>query len=91
MHRKYCSCLGKCCRPHQGQHRIGAVYHNIIHGNQDTYVRFEAQEYTRQQLENLGCSVMTEVIEGGLHAISEEAQQAAVAFIKQKEKIRKTA
>lgn len=63
----------------------------LIHGNQDTYVRFEAQEYTRQQLENLGCSVMTEIIDGGLHAISEEAQQAAVSFIKQQEKIRKTA
>jgi len=63
----------------------------LIHGNADTYVRFAAQEYTKQQLEKLGCPVATEIVDGGLHAISEQAQQAAAAFIQQKEKIRKTA
>ncbi len=63
----------------------------LIHGNDDGYVRFDAQNYSAQHIKKLGCKVKKKIIDGGSHTISEPALKAAVSFIKQQEKLRKTA
>ncbi len=53
----------------------------LIHGNADNLVRFEALEYTKNHLEQLGCKVSTFEIEGGQHMVTQEGLQAAADFI----------
>lgn len=53
----------------------------LIHGNNDNLIRFGAQEFTRRELENLGCPVKTYEIDHGLHMVTDEGLNCAVEFI----------
>ena len=55
----------------------------LIHGNADNLVRFDVQNFTKQQLENIGCTVQTYVVPDGQHRVSEDGLLQAVSFIKQ--------
>lgn len=61
----------------------------LIHGNNDSLVRFEALDFTKNNLEKIGCNVETKAIENGQHRISEEGLAAAAAFILDKKPVRK--
>lgn len=54
----------------------------LIHGDTDNQVRFEAMDFTRENLKKMGCNVFTHTISGGLHRIDDEGVSASVAFIK---------
>ncbi len=56
----------------------------LIHGNSDDKIRFEALDFTNDNLKKLGCKVKTFMVDGGLHKISEEAVKEAANFIKLK-------
>lgn len=61
----------------------------LIHGNADNLVRFEALDFTKNNLEKIGCSVETKVIEKGQHRITEDGLAAAADFISDKKSSRK--
>jgi predicted esterase len=56
----------------------------LIHGNNDDKIRFDALDFTNDNLQKLGCKTQTFMVDGGLHKISEEAVKEAVNFIKSK-------
>lgn len=56
----------------------------IMHGKDDDKVRFEALDFTRQNLVDLGCKVKTFELETGGHRISSRAVDKACSFIKEK-------
>ncbi len=53
----------------------------LIHGNADNLVRFEAQKFTQQKLENIGCDVQTYVVPEGQHRVTEDGLLQAASFI----------
>lgn len=53
----------------------------LIHGNDDNLVRFEALDFSERNLHRLGCNVQTYVIEGGRHRVTEDALDAAAAYL----------
>ena len=53
----------------------------LLHGNADNMVRFEALDFTAQNLREMGCVVETAVIDGAGHKITDEAVLAARNFI----------
>ena len=53
----------------------------LLHGNSDNMVRFEALDFTAQNLREMGCVVETTVIDGAGHKITDEAVLAARNFI----------
>ena len=61
----------------------------LIHGNGDNLVRFEALDFTRENLEKIGCRVETKVLEKGQHRITEEGLCAAAGFIQKGRPARK--
>lgn len=54
----------------------------LIHGNDDNLVRFEALDFSERNLRRLGCNVQTYVIEGGRHRVTEDALDAAAAYLR---------
>lgn len=56
----------------------------LVHGTIDNQVRFEALDFTKKNLENIGCQVRTFVVENGQHRISEEAVEQGYKFISEK-------
>ena len=62
----------------------------LIHGNEDNLVRFEAQEFTKNQLQDIGCKVETFVVPNGQHRVTEDGLACAAKFI-QKRSIKKLA
>ncbi len=56
----------------------------LIHGNEDNLVRFEAQEFSRKNLQKLGCLVETYVVEGGRHRVTEETLSVAAKYLNSK-------
>lgn len=58
----------------------------LIHGNADNAVRFEALQFTKEQLEKLGCHAQAVTVENAGHKITQEAVDAAYSFIKTKSK-----
>lgn len=59
----------------------------LIHGSADNLVRPEAQEFTKNKMQSLGCHVETCQIDRGLHMISAEGLKQAVLFIKNHENV----
>lgn len=55
----------------------------LIHGDADTLVRYEALEFSRSRLEQIGCRTTTFTVSGGQHTISEDGLKQAVDYIKQ--------
>ena len=53
----------------------------LIHGTADDKVRFEALDFTRENLEHLKCQVETFSVEGGMHKIMPEGVEVARRFI----------
>lgn len=53
----------------------------LIHGNKDNLVRFEALDFTKHNLEQIGCEVQTHIVNGGQHRISEDGLICARDFI----------
>lgn len=53
----------------------------LIHGNADNQVRFEALNYTKEQLEKIGCLVKTYVIPQGQHRLTVDGMAQALDFI----------
>ncbi len=53
----------------------------LIHGDSDNLVRYGVQEYSREHLEKLGCSVETFTVSGGQHKITDDALRRAEEFI----------
>ncbi len=53
----------------------------LIHGNSDNLVRFEALDFTKNNLLKMGCKVQTHVVEGGQHRISDDGLICARDFI----------
>lgn len=56
----------------------------LIHGNEDTKVRFDAMEFTAEQLKSLGAYVDLFTAENAGHKIVPEAVDAAYSFIAKK-------
>lgn len=56
----------------------------LIHGNKDNLVRFEALEFTKNNLLSIGCEVETKVIDGGQHRITEEGLAYAADYIRRR-------
>lgn len=54
----------------------------LIHGNNDNLVRFEALNFTKSHLENLGSTVNTHIVEGGQHRVTSDGVFCACDFIK---------
>ncbi len=54
----------------------------LIHGREDNMVRFDALEFTRQSLHELGCKVEKYITTDSKHVISEESVAKAAEFIK---------
>lgn len=54
----------------------------LIHGTDDNIVRFLAFEYTKKELDLIGCKTKTYVVEGGRHTITPDGLQEAAKFIK---------
>lgn len=55
----------------------------LIHGNTDNLVRYEALEFTKKHLEEIGCKVSTYTVDKGMHSITDDGIHQAVKFIKQ--------
>ena len=53
----------------------------LIHGNADNLVRFEALNFTRNLLEQMGCNVSTYVVEEGRHMVTEDGLAQALRYI----------
>lgn len=53
----------------------------LIHGNKDNLVRYEALDFTKHNLEQIGCEVQTHTVNGGQHRISEDGLSCAQGFI----------
>ncbi len=53
----------------------------LIHGNADNLVRFEALNFTRSRLEQMGCSVSTYVVKDGRHMVTEDGLAQALEYI----------
>ncbi|MDR1694471.1 MAG: dienelactone hydrolase family protein [Lactobacillaceae bacterium] len=56
----------------------------LIHGEVDNQVRFEALEYTKENLEEIGCQVAAHAIHNGQHRLTEEGMELALRFIQRK-------
>lgn len=54
----------------------------LIHGCSDKSVRPESLEFTKEQLQKLGCQVQTHVFSPGSHELNAEGLQVASDFIK---------
>ncbi len=61
----------------------------LMHGNKDNLVRFEALEFTRHNLEQIGCRVFTYVVDGGQHRITPDELEQAERFINGRGNFRK--
>lgn len=53
----------------------------LIHGTADNLVRYSVMDYSKEQLEKLGCQVQTYTVADGQHRITEDGLQAATQFI----------
>ncbi len=53
----------------------------LIHGTKDNLLRFEALDYTKTRLREMGCAVSEYVIDEGMHRITEDGVAQALAFI----------
>lgn len=58
----------------------------LIHGNKDDAVRFDALEFTAEQIKSLGGNVETFAVKDAGHKIMSEAVDAAYSFIKSRSK-----
>lgn len=56
----------------------------LIHGNRDNLVRFEALEFTKNNLLSIGCDVETRVVDGGQHRITEDGLAYAAEYIRRR-------
>lgn len=56
----------------------------LIHGTKDNLIRFEALDYTKGKLRQMGCAVSEYVIEDGMHRITDDGLVQAQAFIESK-------
>ena len=56
----------------------------LIHGEADNLVRFEAQKFTKEQLEKIGCSVQTYVVTDGQHRVTSDGLLQTASFINQR-------
>ena len=56
----------------------------LIHGDADNLVRFDAQKFTKEQLEKIGCSVQTYTVPQGQHRVSSDGLLQAASFINQR-------
>ena len=56
----------------------------LIHGEADNLVRFEAQKFTKEQLEKIGCSVQTYVVPDGQHRVTSDGLLQTASFINQR-------
>lgn len=61
-------------------------YTLLVHGTADNLIRFEALDFTKKCLEQIGCPVNTEVIENGQHIITEKSLISVIEFIKKHSK-----
>ena len=58
----------------------------LIHGDNDNLVRFEALDFTKQELEKIQAPVTTYVVKGGQHRNTEDALDRALKFIRARKK-----
>lgn len=81
---KGCITFGGMIAPHSylQENFLNAPDMLLIHGTIDNLVRYEAMEYTKNILEEIGCKVETLTIKDGNHRISEEGVRAMTKFIK---------
>ena len=63
----------------------------LIHGNQDNLVRYQALNFTKTELQKMGCNVQTYTVEDGQHKITDDGLNQMVSFIKEKTVKRKIA
>lgn len=56
----------------------------LIHGNADNLVRPEALNFTKKQLEKIGCPVKTYIVNEGQHKVTEDGLAEACGFINQR-------
>lgn len=56
----------------------------LIHGTVDNLVRFEALDYTKNCLQEIGCNVTTYEVANGQHMVNDEGLRQAIDFIKAK-------
>ena len=68
--------------PYLHKHVVSTPDVLLLHGTSDNLIRYAALDYTREQLEQLGCNVATHSIEGGQHMVNDEGLAQAVAFIR---------
>ncbi len=56
----------------------------LIHGDEDNLVRFEALDFSKQNLQKMGCAVETYVIKGGRHRVTEDALDRTAKYLNAK-------
>lgn len=56
----------------------------LAHGTKDDKVRFDALDFTAEELKDIGCDVETFVVPDGEHKIMPEAADAACSFIRKR-------
>ena len=56
----------------------------LIHGDADNLVRFAALDFTKRNLEQIGCNVQTYVVPDGQHKVTEDGLEQALNFINHK-------
>lgn len=63
------------------RHHLSTPNTLLIHGDADNLVRFEALDFTKNMLSEMGAAVETKVIPGGMHQITPEGLEYAADFI----------
>lgn len=61
----------------------------LMHGSEDNLVRLEALEFTKKNLEGLGCQVESKLINGINHRITAEELGLAYSFIHKNDKLKR--